>query len=150
MVDIDTWDAGRLQLTFATSPDAPVSLIAVQVDGRAIAFAAGVAGPPVVELFLATDGHARSGQRRVDSAVGLRMRYLSHLEGQSGPVSTLTITQVDPRTGLQAVLRLFAHREVAVLRADVEVVNEGSAELDLTGVSSIVLPRWNGGHDAPR
>ena len=54
-------------------------------------------------------------------------------------MSTLTITQVDPTTGLRAVLRLVAHRDVAVVRADVELVNGGAGLLDLTGVSSIVM-----------
>ena len=58
---------------------------------------------------------------------------------RTGPLSTLTITQIDAKTGLRAVLRLVAHQDIAVVRADVEVVNDGVGLLDLTGVSSIVI-----------
>ena len=94
---------------------------------------------PLVEVFLASEGHARSGQRRVDSAVGGRLRYRSHIEEQTGPMSSLTIIQVDATTGLRAMLRLAAHGDVAVVRADLELVNGGAGVLELTGASSIVI-----------
>jgi len=138
MIDF-AWDIGRLHLSFATPADAPVSLTAVQVDGRSIAFGAVADVQPVVEIFLAAEGHGRSGQRRIDSTVGTRLRYDSHQSERTGPLSTLTITQIDAATGLRAVLRLVAHQDIAVVRADVEVVNDGVGLLDLTGVSSIVI-----------
>ena len=138
MIDF-AWDIGRLHLSFATPADAPVSLTAVQVDGRSIAFGAVADVQPVVEIFLAAEGHGRSGQRRIDSTVGTRLRYDSH-QLRADRAAVDADHHPDRREdGSASGAPAVAHQDIAVVRADVEVVNDGVGLLDLTGVSSIVI-----------
>ena len=123
------WAAGRLRFAFAADETAPVQLTALSVDGGASA----VRSHAIVDLFTAGEQHQRTSQAFVRSAIGERLRYVSH----DSETDVLTIRQRDAIGGFEvlSVVRVAG----AGMQWTHEVRNIGQRPQTLTAVSSLTL-----------
>ncbi|REJ08721.1 alpha-galactosidase [Microbacterium bovistercoris] len=94
------WTTSRFALEFAAPGDAPVSLVALAIDGGENA----VAPHAIVDLFTAGEHRRRTSQAFVRSAAGERLRYRSH----EADASHLSIRQHDDATGLEVTTSVRA------------------------------------------
>ena len=124
------WAVGRMTLGFGVSADAPVRWSTFSLDGGPSA----VRAHAVVDVFTASEQRARSSQAFLRSAVGERLRYVSHAVDDSG----LTIRQRDEVGGIEVVTRLTAVGAAGVQWSHA-VRNVGTRAVTLTAVSSLAL-----------
>lgn len=93
---------------------------------------------PLLDVLLAGSGRQWAGQRYSESAVGSRMRYVSHDLRDDGPWSQLEIVLRDPVSGLEATVSYRRLTNVGVLRSSVTLKNAGTAPLTIESVSSFL------------
>lgn len=122
-----SWRAGELRLVFDAG-DGPVSLSAATVGAGLSPLRA----HPVVELMVAGEHHARSALGYTGTAVGVRLRHVSH----GSTEAELVVRQRDQVTGLHVESRWRVTGPASVqVRHD--VTNQGTAPVTLLAVSSL-------------
>ncbi|MCW4457106.1 glycoside hydrolase family 36 protein [Microbacterium sp. MPKO10] len=139
-----TWRPGSLEVVIDCEATPPrVAYIGAQGESG---WSAGSAGLPLAEVRVAGEGNAiASSERLMGSALSRRMRYVSHDETTEGDSSRLEVTMRDPGSSLTVVTRLRSWRDIAVVRWQTDVINDGDAAADVQLLSSFAL----GGLTAP-
>ncbi|WP_416984616.1 alpha-galactosidase [Streptomyces sp. T028] len=94
---------------------------------------------PLVEVTVTGHGRTWSGERFIDTAVGARLALRGHETVTDGDRHSTAFRLADPETGLAAHLTLGTCPGAGFLRAQVRLVNEGSAPLRLESVSTLAL-----------
>ncbi|WP_346779818.1 glycoside hydrolase family 36 protein [Streptomyces sp. S3(2020)] len=94
---------------------------------------------PLVEVTATGHGRLWSGERFIETAIGDRLTYRDHETVLAGDRERTTIRLSDPLTGLAADVVLESRPGAGFLRAQVRLVNEGSAPLRLESVSTLTL-----------
>jgi alpha-galactosidase len=131
------WGHQALPLELDIAPDGAVSL------GRP-----GEGPLPLVEVTAAGHGRHWSSNRSVDTAIGVRLRYMAHRPSRDGDWHVLTVDLDDPLTGLAAQVILRSPDDIPVLRGEVVLRNTGSATLHLESVTSLVVDGLTGAVDS--
>lgn len=134
-----TWGPPGLQLTVTVRSDAPARVLRLCAGSTA---SAPEPGHPLVEI--AIDGEGRvdrsvHAQHRF-TAAGSRLVYQSHLADDH----RMTITQLDPHSGLEIASVFDRTSGTAGLRCWTEVRNSGSEPVALDFVSSLALTGFGG------
>lgn len=94
----------------------------------------------LVEVFHTAEAHGRTNLAWQTSAVGERLRYVSHeVTRTPDGAHRLTVVQRDPVTGLTATCELTARDGVAAVRAVTRVRNDGDTPVRLEAVTSLSL-----------
>ncbi|HEY0248034.1 MAG TPA: alpha-galactosidase [Gryllotalpicola sp.] len=110
---------GHLGLEVGVTVDGVVALTGVTAgDGDGIVVER---AQPLVEILVLGEGHSLTNTRLTHTAVGRRLRYVSHEISRVGTEQHLAITQADPQTGLQATSRFVIADGVPALRSWTEV-----------------------------
>ena len=143
----------------------------IEVDGAGIPRITGLsarpggrggAGLPLVDVVLAGEGRAWSGQRYCESAIAPRLRYdgHEHSAGPGGPGSgglesgrpetdtpwrQLRVDLADQVTGLRAQVFYRLLGETGVLRSWVVLANRGPAAVTVESVTSFLCGGLPGG-----
>ena len=134
----------RLELTVAAGPDEIPRLARLAPAGadRAAAGAGEQPALPLADVVLAGEGRAWSGRRYCESATAARLRYAGHehRDGQDHgrPWRQLRVELADPVTGLRAQVWYRLPAGTGTVRSWVRLVNEGTAPLTVTSVTSFL------------
>ena len=124
--------------------------LVIEVDGAGIPRITGLsaqpgsgggAGLPLVDVVLAGEGRAWSGQRYCESAIAPRLRYdgHEHSTGQDNtPWRQLRVDLADQVTGLRAQVFYRLLGETGVLRSWVVLANRGPAAVTVESVTSFL------------
>ncbi len=139
-----SWGHTALDAGFSTAADGTLRLVRLGRPGDA-----GAAHPeaalPLVELTAVGHGSGWSGPRFTGTALGGRLRHRAHRSGSRPGWEWLAIELHDPATGLAVDVELSSPPGVPVLRSLVRLRNEGTEDLVVQSVSSLLL----GGLPAP-
>jgi alpha-galactosidase len=137
------WAASAVTLRFLADKDGPVRLVDVWTGpghGGSNLSTYARAHQPLVEVMtprFGTDSGSQSG-RVSGTAVGDRLRYVSHETSTTDAADTLRIEQVDPESGLRSVSTFEAPAGVAAVRTTTTVgVQDGAEPLTLWAVTSL-------------
>ena len=112
--------------------DAPVSISGMgswESDGAA----------PLVEVFTASEQRARSSQAYVMSALGQRLRYVSHEETAAADFATLSVTQHDPATQTAVTTVITRPANAHAWKLESRILNAGDGDMVITAVVSFGL-----------
>ncbi|HEY0494311.1 MAG TPA: glycoside hydrolase family 36 protein [Kutzneria sp.] len=131
------WGHKALPLELDIAPDGAVSL-GRPGDGQA------GAPLPLVEVTAAGHGRLWSSNRLVDTAIGARLRHLTHRTFRDGDWHVLTVDLRDVLTGLVAQVILRSPDGIPVLRGEVVLRNTGETTLHLESVTSLVIDQIAG------
>lgn len=133
------WEGDGVRVIVDTGPDAPPKLVHLAPTGAAIA-GAGRSAVPLVELMLAGVGSrsgASAGSRHTDGLPSLRLRYARHTDVAGDGHRTLSVTAVDPVSGLEVTTHLRRHSGLPVLRCWTSITHAGTDPVTLQYVSSL-------------
>lgn len=123
------WQTPLLNLNFTLGPG-PVRLVALNRPGAASV----VSSHPVVEIYLAGEGHARSALGYTASRVGARLEYLDHHTGDNA----LRITQRDPLSGLE-VDSTYSHAGGSAVRVSHQLRNGGDSSVTVLAATTLSI-----------
>lgn len=129
------WSTSALSAQFEIADDEPVRFARI-AGGSAVLECA---RQPLVEVLVAGHGRARSSLSYTHTAVGERLRYVSHEIAEQHGWSTLTIVQRDAQTGLVAVTTLRAADGVAGFQGWTTLTNGSDTSVRVEAVSSLYL-----------
>ncbi|MCU1526922.1 MAG: alpha-galactosidase [Frondihabitans sp.] len=145
------WRTSRIQIDISSTDGGPACLESFLPEGtgpRLISSPSPTDYPtlrqplltqPLVELSVSGTGHARSGQRLVESAVG-RALVLDDIRPSRGRnIDTLVVRQRHDALGLVVESRFVARDDTAAVTVSTLVENAGASPVDLTSVSSIAF-----------
>ena len=133
--------------------------LVIEVDGAGIPRITGLSaqpgsggggGLPLVDVVLAGEGRAWSGQRYCESAIAPRLRYdgHEHSTGQDNtPWRQLRVDLADQVTGLRAQVFYRLLGETGVLRSWVVLANRGPAAVTVESVTSLLCGGLPGPED---
>ncbi|MFD5224165.1 glycoside hydrolase family 36 protein [Microbacterium sp. NPDC058342] len=124
------WVSGETTLRFTQGSDAPVQWTGFCLDGGPSAIRAHA----LVDVFTAVEQRERSSQAFLGSAIGERLRYLSHAVDDSG----LEIRQLDEAGGIEVVSHLMTAGAAGVQWSHT-IRNVGTKTVTLTAASSLTL-----------
>ncbi|HMR50109.1 MAG TPA: alpha-galactosidase [Arachnia sp.] len=131
--DLAAWGEESFLLRVRRTVDGQVvAQLALGEDGR-------TAVQPLVEILAVGHGRRSANLRHTATAIGARLRYVSHQTSQDGPWRVLRVVQRDEAAGVEAVSTLRARRDGASLQATTTVRNLGVSALHLQAVSSLML-----------
>lgn len=130
-----TWGHAGLALTFTTAPEGPVALTSAGADGVEVTSAEPVG---LVQILTTTSGHALASTRVGMTALGERLRYLTHEATTDGAWHRLRLTLSGD--GIQADVLLASPDGVAAFSSEVTVTATGAAPVCLRSVSSWAAP----------
>jgi alpha-galactosidase len=121
----------------APPPDDPPDPVASTGDGHPA-----LARLPLVDVLTPGTGRSWSGPRHAESVLGPRLRYRGHTQRSDGPWQDIVIDLADDladsATGLRAQVCYRILTGAGVLRAWVELVNEGPAPVIVESVTSFL------------
>ncbi|MDT0344411.1 alpha-galactosidase [Streptomyces sp. DSM 44938] len=137
------WGHSAFTAEFATAADG--SLRTVRLGPPDAAARPLAQATPVVEVLALGHGSAWSGRRSIETVIGGRLRLRDHARERDGVWHRLRLRLFDADSGLTAELHLASPEGLPVVRAWVEIGNEGPGPLTLLAVSSLAL----GGLPAP-
>lgn len=125
--------SGRLDLQLRLPDDGPVAIAELRVDGaRSL-----VAPHALVTMFtMAEQQLSRMSATYADSAIGQRMRYLSHLESSDDDGTRVEIVQHDPLSELTVTTVLTMPLAAPAIGLTHTVTNAGAGHVVLLSVSS--------------
>ncbi|MCD2443373.1 alpha-galactosidase [Agromyces sp. SYSU K20354] len=126
------WGNDRFALAIEVDDDAPPRIAAFGPPGGTAELAGSVG---LVEVFHAADGHGRTNLAWQTSAVGERMRIVSHEQS----ADRLRLTIRDPKSGLEADWVATTWPGVPGFRAHSIVRNGGSGPVRLEVVTSLAV-----------
>ncbi|MFI2754458.1 glycoside hydrolase family 36 protein [Cellulomonas sp. P22] len=141
------WGTGVLDVVLVSDDDAPVRLARLEPGSGTDAEPTLVPAQPLVEVFALGHGHAHANLRHTASAIGERLRYVTHSTVREAGWQRLDVEQVDPLTGLRVRSTLRAPDGVAAVQAWTEVVNEGTAPVVLLAVTSFATGAFSADGD---
>lgn len=121
-----------LGIRLRTPHDAPVSISKIgawESDGAA----------PLVEVFTASEQRARSSQAYVMSAVGQRLRYVSHEENEKTECTTLSVTQYDSATQTTVTTDITRPARAEAWKLESRILNASNESMVITAVVSLGL-----------
>ena len=156
-MNADVQRESRVPIIFSNNE---VQLV-IEVDGAAIPRITGLsagpggrggAGLPLVDVVLAGEGRAWSGQRYCESAIAPRLRYdgHEHSAGQDNtPWRQLRVDLADQESGLRAQVFYRMLGETGVLRSWVVLANRGPAAITVESVTSFLLGGLPGDDERP-
>ncbi|MEU5107078.1 MULTISPECIES: alpha-galactosidase [unclassified Streptomyces] len=140
--DTFTWGHAGLTAHFATGPDGVVRLVRLAVPDDGGPFTDNGA-LPLVEVLALGHGSEWSGQRGIETALGVRLRHRGHRAVRDmrdeQDWHRLTVDLHDPDSGLAAEVRLSSPDGLPVLRGEVRLTNEGTDPLVVQAVTSLAL-----------
>ena len=92
-----------------------------------------------MQVFTAEEQRARTSQAYIRSAVGERLRYAGHTVEYLPDATLLTVTQVDPKTGLDMTTTITRLHEAEAYRFESVATNTSGTPITLTALSSATL-----------
>lgn len=136
MTDRLTWGNGTLTIEFEWSAGAAPHVAAMHGKGVRLEMPAGL---PLVDVLSVGHGHVLANDRLVHTVIGHDARYLRHEEILGADRRELAVTLWHADTGLEITARYTLFSGISVLRAQVDVVNQGHENVVLRSVPSIAL-----------
>lgn len=100
----------------------------------------------LVDVLVSGESRIFSSTHYTASAVGARLRYVSHTLTRSGPWQRLQIVQQDATSKLRVTSVLHVHDEAAAVRSTTSITNDGNQPITLLAVTSLVFSSlgWKG------
>jgi alpha-galactosidase len=131
------WSDEALELTIDVD-DAGVARISRLGPAGVAAGSLGV-GLPLVDVILAGEGRAWSGDRYCESTAGARLCYVDHEECQDGEWRLLRVVLTDPVTALRAEVEYRTMPGQGTVRSWVRLTNGGGRPLTVESVTSLLV-----------
>ncbi|PZF80041.1 glycoside hydrolase family 36 protein [Jiangella anatolica] len=125
-----------LEVRLDLSPGAPVTMAAARPRGGGSL----VAPHPLLVVFTATERQlSRMSHGYADSAIGRRLRYVSHCESRDEHATRVEILQRDPASGLAVTTALALPHDAAAIGFSHRVTNDGDGDVVLLALSSATV-----------
>ena len=128
--------------------DAPARVAQLTANGTSVCAARADRLQPLVEVLVLGEGHMLSQMRYTNTAVGARLRVVSHEWAEQGKWQELRVLQRDSVTGLEVTSVLTVHPDAAAVRAWTSVSHTGSEPLVLQAVTSFATAALLEGDEA--
>lgn len=141
LTGLQLWAGRAMRVVLKWAPTQPVALTVLDSNDVSSQEPAGTYEQPLVEVLAVGHGRSNANLRNTATAIGNRLRFVSHDEVQDGAWTQHEVTQHDPISGLTVMSTLRVLESDGAIESWTTVLNNSETPVNLQAVSSLMVGR---------